>query len=326
MKNMAEYKKLHDSLTRRLISSVLDDKKPKISILNSNNMILTSITLFIVFFLFTIIYVLYKSNFILLIQASEETLIHLKNILSVIFIVLLYSILTFWYVFYVFKLFHLLRKRENIILDNTFYKELKIFLILCVTFFIILIVFLLFDDNLVLFNELSEKYSKWAVYGYFILFSFSLLLLIGEYLYKYRKDFLELLLLIMLTIFPHVISYRITPKKVRKMISQEMWNIDTKELNEINAYLIYWNKIENIIKVTWIILGVIYFSTQIIIWEISLNKQYIITLIKKDVFFSLTLFILFVLLFFIYKIFFTTAFLRNSYYIFTKETRNDIEL
>lgn len=110
-------------------------------------------------------------------------------------------------------------------------------------------------------------------------------------------------------------------KNERKTIHNSLSKIDKYELEEVNAYLIYWNKIENLIKLTLIIVGWFYFIVQLIIWKISLNTEKIIDLIKKDIPFSITLFIWIVLLFFIYKIFLTPSFIRNTYYVYLKDDK-----
>lgn len=318
---MNNYKNLHDSLTRKILNAITNDKKVNISLLNKNNITLISITVFIVFFLFFVIYLLYNSNFISLIDWNESTLNIVKTILWLLFIVFLYSILTFGYIFYFYNLIHIWKNKTNIIYEKFFYTLIKIFWILALIITIVVLIFIKFDNNLTLFNELSNTYSKFSIYWYFWLFWISVIILWWEYLYKYRKDFLELFLLFKLTIFPAKIWYKILSKKERKIIYNYLLKIDKFELEEINAYLIYWNKVENFIKLTLIIVGWFYVIMQLIIWKISLNMEKIIELIKKDIPFSITLFIWAILLFFIYKIFFTPSFIRNTYYVYLKEDK-----
>ncbi len=316
---MNNYKKLHDSLTRKILDTILNDKKINISLLNSNNIVLISITFFIVFFLFFIIYLLYKSNFISLLDWNELTLNIIKTILSLLFIVSLYSLLTFWYIFYFYNLIK--HYKTQIIKDKIFYWWIKIFWVISIVITIIIFIFLKFDKNLTLFNELSHTYSKYTIYGYFWLFWISVIILWCEYVYKYRNDLLDLFLLIKITILTPKIWYKIVSRKEKRVIYNSLLKIDKSELEEINPYLIYWNRIENFIKLTLIIVGWFYFIVQLIIWKISLNTEKIIDLIKKDIPFSITLFIWVILLFFIYKIFLTPSFIRNTYYVYLKEDK-----
>lgn len=154
---MNNYKNLHDSLTRKILNAILNNKKVNISLLNRNNITLVSITIFIVFFLFFVIYLLYKSNFISLLDWNESTLNIVKTALSLLFIVFLYSILTFGYVFYLYNLIQIWKNKTNIIFEKLFYTLIKIFWILALIITIVVLIFIKFDDNLILFNHIMMR-------------------------------------------------------------------------------------------------------------------------------------------------------------------------
>lgn len=318
---MLKYKDIHDSLTKKILNNILNERKIKISIINWNNIILISLTLFTVFFLFFIIYTLYNSNLFLLIEWNENTINILKNILSFLFIIFLYSTLGFWYIYYFYNLFILIKTKKKMILRNLMYSWIIIFIILLVLFVIILFLFIKFDNNLEFFTYLSSHYSKMTVYWYFSLLLISMLLFLIEYLYKSKNNYSELYTAIVLTIFPPRFWYKLLTAKSKKIIKNAFSIINSSELKDINSYLIYWNTIENWIKITLLICGWFYIIIQMIIWKFSLNMEKIFDLIKQDIPFSVTILFLLIVLLFIFRIFFTPSLIRSSYYVYLKESK-----
>lgn len=315
---MKKYNDLHKNLIWKVAEKILMERKIKINSFNKNNIILAWLTLWLIFFLILILVLVYKSWFIEYIKWSDETIILLKYILSFISLVLLFSIALFGYIFYIYNLF-LIYKRKIIIWFYTINEGIKFFLIFTLFIWIFLLIYFYFDNKLVYLNSLTTKiFFKYIIYGYFWIFWISFIIFLIEYFYKIRKNYFDFWILSILTLFSPIFAYKLLTKNQKDIIIKGFNNVTNEELSEIYVYLIYWNKVENILRKIFLLSWSFYVIMKFIIWDFWLDYDKLYWLISNHFILSLEIFFTLIMSFFIFKLFFTPSFLRWAYYVYLK--------
>jgi len=313
---MKEYKYIHGILTRKVAEKILIEKDIKINFINRNNFALAWLTIWVVFFVLLIMTLIYKSWFINYIDWSDKTIYLLQGIFSFIWLLLLFTIVIFWYILYFYNLILLIKKRKSVWL-NTIYRWK---LLLLIVFVIVSIpVWLLSFFNAELLSYIIENWFKYLIYWYFWIFFLSMFIFFIEYILKNKKNYSDFYVLGILTLFKPTIWYLFLTKIQRKLIENWFTKVKKNELDEINKYLIYGNKIENnirrIIFWTWLF----YVIMKLIIGDFWLDYEKIQSFIINNTSLSIVLFLLFIVSLLVFRIFFTPSFIRWAYYVYLKE-------